>query len=249
MIKRNTIFIVLSLAILSGCMQSGPLTIGHRGAMGHETENTLASIQKAIDMEVDMVEIDVFKIKSGEIVVFHDNTVDRLTNGKGGIEGYTLTELKKLKLEGGHSIPTLEEVLQLMDAKVDLNIELKGANTAADVNTIVHSYIGKGKWQLSDFIISSFKWEELESMRKIDAQIPIAILIDKDPLKAIPIAKELKAEAINPNFKALNPQNTLAIKEAGFKIYPWTVNEPEEINTMKRFGVDGIITNYPERVR
>ncbi|WP_317132006.1 glycerophosphodiester phosphodiesterase [Pareuzebyella sediminis] len=249
MMKRNTIFILLSLAILSGCMQSGPLTIGHRGAMGHETENTLASIQKAIDLGVDMIEIDVFKIKSGEIIVFHDNTVDRLTNGMGEIEGYTLLELKKLRLEGGHSIPTLEEVLDLMDAKVDLNIELKGADTAADVDAIVHSYIDKGKWKLSDFIISSFKWGELESMRKIDAQIPIAILIDKDPLKAIAIAEELQAEAINPNFESLNPQNTLAIKEAGFKIYPWTVNETEDITKMKSLGVDGIITNYPERIR
>lgn len=243
------IFIGLSFAILSSCMQSGPLTIGHRGAMGHETENTLASVQKAMDMGVDMIEIDVFKIKSGEIVVFHDNTVDRLTNGKGKIEGYTLAELKNLELEGGHSIPTLEEVLDLMDAKVALNIELKGAHTARDVNAIVHDYIGKGKWKLSDFIISSFKWEELEAMRRMDSQIPIAILIDKDPLQSIPIAEELQAEAINPNFESLNPQNTAAIKKAGFKIYPWTVNETEEINKMKKFGVDGIITNYPERVR
>src|SRR6056297_2311342 len=105
--QRNYLFWVLPLLFLASCMgEKKPLVIGHRGAMGHETENTLASVQKAMDMGVDMIEIDVFQIKSGEIVVFHDNTVDRLTNGKGGIEGYTLSELKNLKLEGGHSIPT-----------------------------------------------------------------------------------------------------------------------------------------------
>ncbi|PKA98840.1 glycerophosphoryl diester phosphodiesterase [Flavobacteriaceae bacterium MAR_2009_75] len=226
-----------------------PITIGHRGAMGHETENTLASIQSAIDFDVDMIEIDVFKIKTGEIVVFHDDEVNRLTDGKGAIESYTFSELRKLKVEGGHTIPTLEEVLDVMDAKVALNIELKGANTAVDVNTIVKKYIANHEWQLSDFIISSFNWDELRTMRKENSEMPIAVLTGQDPLEAIPVAQELKAEAINPNFKNLTAANNLAIKNAGFKIYPWTVNEPDDILRMKRFGVSGIITNYPERTK
>ncbi len=226
-----------------------PLVIGHRGAMGHETENTLASIQKALDFGVDMIEIDVFNVKSGETVVFHDVTVNRLTNGGGKIEKYSYYDLKQLTLDGGHRIPMLQDVLKLIDNKVRLNIELKGSGTTDRVNFIINYYIKEKGWALDNFLISSFKWEELKAMRAKNATIPIAILTEDDPADAIAIAQELSAEAINPYFKKLTPKNKSQIQEAGFKIYTWTVNEPEDINAMKTLGVDGIITNYPERVR
>jgi glycerophosphoryl diester phosphodiesterase len=102
---------------------------------------------------------------------------------------------------------------------------------------------------MEDFLISSFKWEELKEMRSLNKEIPIAILTDGDPLGALSIARELKAEAINPRFKSLNAANVSTMREAGFKVYTWTVNEPGDIEQMKAIGVDGIITNYPERVR
>lgn len=245
---RVTIALILCVFLAQSCKMKKALVVGHRGAMGHETENTLASIQKAMDMNVDMIEIDVFKIKTGEIVVFHDDTVERLTDGKGEIESYTLYDLKKLNVSGGHKIPALQEVLDLMDGKTLLNIELKGAGTTKDVNALIETYIETGKWEMGDFIISSFKWDELRAMRKINPKIPIAVLTSENPINAIPVGKELAAEAINPNFKTLTPQNSLALKEAGFKIYTWTVNEPQDILRMKRLGVDAIITNYPERI-
>ncbi|WP_339625251.1 glycerophosphodiester phosphodiesterase family protein [uncultured Maribacter sp.] len=225
-----------------------PLIIGHRGAMGHETENTLPSIQKAIDLGVDMIEIDVFKIKSGEIVVFHDNTVDRLTNGPGSIEEYNILELKKLIVNGGHQIPMLQDVLKLIDNKVALNIELKGAGTADRVNFIMDYYINKKNWSPANFIISSFNWDELKEMRRLNPDVAIAVLTEENPIDAIPIAKELKAVAINPYFKKLDLEVANQIHAAGFKIYTWTVNEPKDIDAMKKIAVDGIITNFPERV-
>ncbi len=242
--------IVASLIILTSCMEEKKLlVIGHRGAMGHETENTLASVQKALDLGVDMIEIDVFNVASGETVVFHDETLDRLGNAGGKIEEWSYFELRRVILDGGHQIPMLQDVLKLVDNKVRLNIELKGDGTVNRVNFITEYYIKERGWTLDNFLISSFKWDELREMRKKNPDIPIAILTEKDPLGAISIAKELNAEAINPNFKMLTPENSLAIQEAGFKIYPWTVNEPEDIMTMKSLGVDGIITNFPERVR
>jgi glycerophosphoryl diester phosphodiesterase len=226
-----------------------PLVIGHRGAMGHETENTLASIQKALDLQVDMIEIDVFNIKSGETVVYHDKTLDRLSNAGGNIEEWNYYDLTRVILDGGHRIPMLQDVLKLVNHKVRLNIELKGAGTTNRVNFITNYYIENRGWKLEDFLISSFDWDELRAMRKANKNIPIAILTEDDPADAIAIAKELNAEAINPNFELLNADNNVKIQEAGFKIYPWTVNEPEDILQMKRLGVDGIITNFPERVR
>lgn len=242
--------LLTSLLILTSCMEGKkPLVIGHRGAMGHETENTLASIQKALDLGVDMIEIDVFNVASGDTMVFHDETLDRLSNAGGKIEEWTYYDLRKVILDGGHKIPRLQDVLKLIDNKVRLNIELKGKGTVNRVKFITDYYIKERGWTMDNFLISSFHWDELREMREKNPDIPIAILTEGDPQDAIPIAKELKAEAINPNFKKLNRENNIAIQEAGFKIYPWTVNDPQDILAMKRFGVDGIITNFPERVR
>jgi glycerophosphoryl diester phosphodiesterase len=246
MFSRITLLFIF-LSLLS-CDMKKPLVIGHRGAMGHETENTLPSIQKAMDLGVDMIEIDVFKLKSGEIVVFHDDTVDRLTNGPGSIEGYNIIELKKLIVNGGHQIPMLQDVLKLIDNRVALNIELKGAGTADRVNFIMNSYINKKNWSPENFIISSFNWDELKEMRKLNPDVAIAVLTEENPIDAIPMAKELHAVAINPYFKKLDLEVANQIHDAGFKIYTWTVNEPEDIDAMKKLAVDGIITNFPERV-
>lgn len=244
----KSIYLALICLILASCHMNEPLVIGHRGAMGHETENTIASIEKAMELGVDMIEIDVFKIKSGEIVVFHDETLDRLTNAPGSIEDYYILDLRKVIVEGGHKIPMLQDVLKLIDNKVALNIELKGPGTADKVNHIMKYYIENHNWSAENFIISSFNWEELKEMRKHNPSVAIAVLTEEDPVKAIPMAKELNAVAINPYFKNLNLEKANEIRDAGFKIYAWTVNEPADIDAMKRIKVDGIITNFPERV-
>ncbi|NNJ88491.1 MAG: glycerophosphodiester phosphodiesterase [Eudoraea sp.] len=243
--------IVLLVILISSCtgMDHKMLVIGHRGAMGHETENTLASIQKAMDLGVDMIEIDVFRIKSGEVVVFHDERLERLSNAGGLIEDYDVFELRKVILDGNHKIPLLQDVLKLIDHRTRLNIELKGANTSDRVNFIIEYYIKEKGWKLDDFVISSFNWQELESMRSYNPDIAIAVLTEEDPIKAIPTAKKLGAVAINPFYKTLNTENVKALHDEGFKVYTWTVNEAEDIEAMRSFKVDGIFTNFPERAR
>ncbi|MGK0494038.1 MAG: glycerophosphoryl diester phosphodiesterase [Maribacter sp.] len=246
MLKK--IILLIMIMIFSSCEIEKPLVIGHRGAMGHETENTLASVQKALDLGVDMIEIDVFKISTGEVVVFHDQTVERLTNGPGNIEEYNISDLSRLTLDGGHKIPMLQDVLKLIDNKVALNIELKGANTADKVNHVIQFYTKSRGWSPENFIISSFNWEELRTLRKLNDSVAIAILTEDNPLDALAIGTELNAVAINPYFKNLDADVVAKIKQAGFKIYTWTVNEPDDITAIKNMGVDGIITNFPERV-
>lgn len=242
---------LLIITVLLSCQmkENKLLVIGHRGAMGHETENTLASIQKAMDLGVDMIEIDVFKIKSGEIVVFHDERLERLSNAGGKIEEWNIFELSNVILEGNHKIPQLQNVLRLIDNKVALNIELKGKDTSDRVNFIIEYYIEKQGWTLDNFVISSFDWNELREFRKINPDIAIAVLTEEDPALAIDVAKELNAVAINPHYETLTAENVSAIHSAGFKIYTYTVNEPGDINKVSSLGVDGIFTNYPERVQ
>lgn len=230
-------------------IDSKPLVIGHRGAMGHEMENTLASIHKAMELGVDMIEIDVFKIRSGEIVVFHDTHVDRLTNGTGRIEAYDLAGIQQLTLTGSHKIPVLQDVLARIDTTVPLNIELKGGNTVASVHRILKHYVEEKGWTWDNFTISSFKWDELRAMRKHNPDIKIAVLTEEDPLEALTVAKALNAIAIHPDYTTLTQEKTATMQREGFAVYSWTVNAPNDIEKMKALGVNGIITDYPERVR
>jgi len=223
------------------------LVIGHRGAMGYETENTIASIEKAIELGVSMIEIDVLRIKSGEIMVFHDKRVDRLSNGAGEIEDYYMSDVLALNLVGGHKIPTLQQVLKAVDGRVKINIELKGKRTASKVDQIIRVYERREGYPQSNYVISSFDWEELDAFRALNQEVDVAVLTDADPLQAIPKAQELNAVAINPYYKNINAKIVKQIHEAGFKVYTYTVNEEADIASVKEMGVDGIFCDYPDR--
>ncbi|MDR5589216.1 glycerophosphodiester phosphodiesterase [Christiangramia sp. SM2212] len=224
------------------------LKIGHRGAKAHVAENTLESIQKALEIGVDMIEIDVHKCASGELWVIHDFTLDRTTNGSGEIAKRTAEELKKLRIEGQFKIPLLTEVLELIEGKCLINIELKGLNTAPPVCKLVKEKIASSKWEYADFIISSFQKNELFEVRKNDQEIPIAVLSKASVPEAIELGKRLKASAIHPSLGIITRDNTKLSQENGFKINVWTVNEREDMQRMIDFGVDGIISDYPDRL-
>lgn len=247
--KLKLSLLVLTTLLVQNCtkMEKNLFKIGHRGAMGHETENTIASVKKALALGVDVIEVDVFMIKSGELVVFHDETLDRLTDTSGRIEDFTLEELQKVVVKGYHRIPTLDEVIETTDRLVVLNIELKGKNTTKPTLELLQKYYQKG-WKKEDFLISSFLWDELETFRKLDSEIPIAVLTEKNPTDALMMGKKLKAVAINPWWETLNKENVQQIHDQGFKIYTYTVNEPKDIKFVTELGVDGIFCNFPERL-
>ena len=246
---RAIVHIIILLSLTQQCAPPNhPLVIGHRGARGHVAENTLPSIKRAMELGVNGIEIDIFRCASGELVVFHDRSLDRLTDSKGPIENLTLDSIRKIDVLDGYSIPTLDEVLDLIAGEVFLNIELKGINTAILTDSILKTKFEKGILNSDKIIISSFNWKELEVFYEVNKQVQIAILIDYNPLDALPIANQLAASAINPNYKYLTAENVSKIQKEGFKVYPWTVNEKEAINAMIAFGVEGIITDFPERV-
>ena len=247
---KFTKLLLASSAVLlfSNCASNKFVVCGHRGAMGHATENTLASIKKGIELKADMVEIDVYKIKTGEMVVFHDDDLDRITNAKGKIEDYTFDDLRKVLVSGKHQIPTLQEVIEIIDKRVVLNIELKGTNTATDTYRIIEEYKKKG-WRNKDFFISSFRIGELQKMRSLSTKIAIGLLTYKEPIESIiKTGKNLEAQAINPYYKTLTAENVAVMKANNFKIYPWTVNESVDIKNLQELKVSGIITDYPERI-
>ncbi len=224
------------------------LKIGHRGAKGHLAENTLESIEIALRQKVDAIEIDVHKCKTGELVVIHDFTLDRTTTGSGEVHKKTLQEIKSYKAEGKYEIPTLEEVLNLIEGKCKINIELKGTNTAAEAYKIINRYISERNWSYEDFIVSSFQKNELFEVNNLDPNIPIGILSKASVDEAMEWGKKLNAFAIHPSAGIISRENIKQMKDAGFKVFVWTVNSLEEIERMKSFEVDGIISDYPDRL-
>lgn len=222
------------------------LKIGHRGAKGHLAENTVESIQKAIQLGADMIEVDVHRCKSGELVVIHDFTLDRITDGSGEIMNHTWSELKTLRIENKYKIPLLTAVLDAISGLCTINIELKGSNTAAETCKIVQHYVKEKDWSYSDFIISSFQQDEIIQVFEINKNIPIGVLTEASMTKAILLAKQLNAYAIHLGLGLVTHANIKKAQQEGFKIIVWTVNEPKDIMRMKKFGVDGIISDFPE---
>ena len=218
--------------------------------MGHALENTIESVKKAIKLNVDGIEIDVFKSKTGELIVYHDPFLSRLSNSNAFIEQISLDSIKKVELKGGLSIPTLNEVINIIPEKIFLNIELKGSNTAFETNKVIIEYLKEFNLPPSKFIISSFRWDELKKFRDLNKDIPIAILVDSlyKIDNAIKLAKEINAIALNPNNKFITRKIVKKIQSNNIKVFPYTINSPKNIKRMKLMGVDAIITDYPERI-
>ena len=224
------------------------LKFGHRGAKGYIAENTLESIQKALDLGVDGIEIDVHLCQTGELVVFHDFTLERLTASSEEIALKSLDELKSLKINGQFRIPTLLEVLDIIDSKCLLNIELKGKRTAFQTCKIIQLYTRTKGWHFEDFIVSSFNHDELETVFKLNTNIPLGVLTELDIDQAVQFAKSIKATAIHPDFRLLNANKVKELQNLGFKVNTWTVNEFKDIALMKSYGVNGIISDFPDRL-
>jgi glycerophosphoryl diester phosphodiesterase len=199
-------------------------------------------------MGVDGIELDVHVCATGELVVIHDFTVDRTTNGTGEVHKMALSELKKLVVEGGHSIPLFDEVLALVNRRCLINIEMKGRHTAKPVSDFVEKYVNERGWSYDNFIVSSFQREELLIMNDINKNIPLGILTQASVTQAWEWAIEFSAKAIHPHYTLLTESNVKKAKQAGLKVYAWTINEPEDIERIKSYGVDGIISDYPERL-
>lgn len=222
--------------------------IGHRGAKGYVSENTLESFQKALDFGVDGIELDVHICASGELVVFHDFTLDRLTNKTGAIANFTLSKLNSVLIEEKYKISTLTEVLQVIDRKCFVNIELKGHQTAEPVFKLVSKLIEEENWQPNHFLISSFQFEELEKFASFQSEIPLAVLTQASVEQAIDWAKQFRAKAIHPHFSLLTKENCQQVKKIGLQINTWTVNSVEDIANVKQFDIDGIISDFPDRI-
>lgn len=223
-----------------------PLIISHAACGGHAPENTLAGIRKAIELGSEAIEIDVQASSDGEPVLMHDLTVDRTTNGTGGVAVLTIKRLREMDA-GGEPIPTLAEVLDLTKGRVLLVMEIKAPGIEQHVTRVVHQ-----SRALDDVMVWSFLPQAIEGMRKEEPSMPCALLISGE---SMPKWQEMRARALKLGaqgvsifYPAVDARVAEDCRRSGLALYTWTPDGKREIARLAKLGVDGICSNFPDKV-
>ena len=215
------------------------MIMGHRGAAALEPENTLRSIERAVEIGVDAVEIDVRLSKDRELVVIHDSTVDRTTNGSGPVSGYSLDDLKKLDAGGGQTIPTLQEVMELIGHEVKLVIELKEEET----ERMVVELIKRNNLDDNVYVISF--WHELvKTVKVIESCIKTGVLLVGCPVDTC-VASQASADALVMKYNFVNRHFVEMVHKDGLQVFVWNIDDRYLLKPYVDMGVDGIGSNDP----
>jgi glycerophosphoryl diester phosphodiesterase len=223
------------------------ICFAHRGASGHEPENTLAAVEKAIALRADWIEVDVYAV-AGELIVIHDERLERTTNGAGYVRDASLSYLRSLDAGKGQRIPTLREVFDSVDGRAGINVELKGPKTAGLAVSLIEEYVRERLWNYEQFIVSSFSRRQLRKVRKLNPQIRLGILIDRPRRRYAIFARRYHAYSVHAQINIASARFIAHAHERGLKVFVYTVNSPEDIDRLRALGVDGIFTDFPELI-
>ena len=223
------------------------ICFAHRGASGHEPENTLLAIEKALSLRAPWIEIDVFRVE-GELVVIHDERLEYTTNGRGYVTEKTLAELRSLDAGKGQRIPLLREVFDLVGGRAGINVELKGSGTAAPAVQLVRDCILYRNWRYEQVILSSFDHRELSRVKPLDPEIRTGALTLGVPLHYARFAEELEAYSVHAGLAFANRAFVEDAHRRGLKFFVYTVNFPDDLARVRAMGADGVFTNFPELV-
>lgn len=222
------------------------IIFGHRGARGHAPENTLPSIELALEQGADWIEIDA-QMADGECWVIHDATLDRTTNGTGAVTDAKQSTLEQLDAGNGAHIPTLAQVMDCVAGRAGLNIELKGAGTAGFVAAAIANRVQTADADWSDFIVSSFHHGWLQAVRTLEPNIPVGALYLGVPVDLAASAEALGAVAVHLGLDFLDPAMIDDAHARGLAVYVYTVNSEDDLLRMAQLGVDGVFTDFPDR--
>lgn len=227
-----------------------PLVVGHRGAAHLAPENTLSSFRRALADGADLLECDVHLSRDGQVIVMHDETIDRTANPHsplraGAIADLTSEELGRVRLQHDEHIPTLEQLLDL--TTVPLFIEVKVPEAARAVGELL-AQLEEGSTQAASTVIS-FHAEALAEIRRTSPDTPVSYLVKAVDEQALATARELGAAAIGPAIDGLSLAAAAAVREAGLGLHPWTVNTEEQLAIALACEVDSITTDDPGWVK
>ncbi|MCF6525960.1 glycerophosphodiester phosphodiesterase family protein [Streptomyces sp. JJ36] len=215
------------------------LTVGHRGLMGVEPENTLRSFRRAEGEGVDVIELDLHVSKDGALVVMHDAEVDRTTDGTGAVGDLTLAELRRLDAGLGERIPVFEDVLTAVRAP--LQAEIKDRAAARLLAEVIREQ------GLHDRVtVISFHDEALRETREQLPEQPIGLVAGRSSPTAPERARELGARLVSLELQWLDADTVARCHAADLEVITWTVNTPEELARVRELGLDGVVTDHPE---
>jgi glycerophosphoryl diester phosphodiesterase len=220
---------------------------GHRGACGHEPENTLGSVRKALELGANGIEVDVHAA-DGRLIVIHDDTLDRTTNGVGPVAEKSFAYLRSLDAGKGEHIPTLSEVFDAVNRRAVINVELKGPDTAAPVVRLIDQYVRAGGWRYENFLVSSFDFTQIQTAKRLLPEIRTGALIKQVPPGLAEFAERLGAWSLHPGKRCVTPELVADAHRRGLKVFVFTVSQPADIASMSALSVDGVFTDYPDRV-
>ncbi len=221
--------------------------IGHRGAAGTAPENTLLSITRALNFSVDWIEIDI-RMVDNTIILLHDENLDRTTNGSGSVYDYGLAALRTLDAGNGEKIPLLTEVLNLIDAKAGINIEIKQRGFVQEILKLVRVFTEHQPDWRNRIMLSSFIPEVMSDLKELDlAGCVVGSLCEDTAEDQLRLATDLGAYSVNISFEHLSESLVEGAHKKGLKVLVYTVNDTVAIHRCHELSVDGIFTDFPER--
>lgn len=232
-----------------------PWNIAHRGASGHAPENTLVAFERAVEMGAAFIETDLHLTRDARFVAIHDRTLERTTNGRGPVLDFTLTQLRELEAGMwydrkymGERLPALEEILAFA-RKHDVVFYLELKYEAAW--GMHHALVGalRNPEDAARTIVISFDPSTLAALRKLDATIMTGLLVEETSADLVQIAVDVGARQLCPRSALVTPALVEQAHGADLHVATWTVNESEDMRAMIAAGVDGVMTDFPDRLR
>ena len=220
-------------------METDMRLIAHRGFASINPENTLSAIERASAV-ADEVEVDVRRCASGELVVIHDPTVDRVTDQSGAVSEYARSDLESMRvLDTEEGIPTLAELLRIVPDRVGINVELKEPGIAVDAVDLVSSLHPNS-------IVSSFSGEALSDCRAVDPDVPTAYITDESGTEGVETAVELDCEYLHLGVETCTERAVGAAHGVGMHVNAWTIDSADEATALASTGIDGVISDRPD---
>lgn len=232
------------------------LNVAHRGASAVAPENTMAAFEKAVELGADAIELDLHVSHDGELVIIHDDTLDRTTDGQGPVHTRSLRELKQLDAGrwfserfAGQRIPTLAEVLDRFAGKVPLALEIKaGSAFFPGIEERVVSALREHQ-VISQVAVASFDHHALLRLKELEPFLRTAALLMGRPVSMPVIAEACKTDVMAMECSLMTKTEVDACSAAGLQLVVWVVNEPTRMRYFIDLGVDGIITDRPDLLR
>jgi glycerophosphoryl diester phosphodiesterase len=234
--------------------------VAHRGAAGYAPENTIAAFDKAVEMKADYIEIDVQRSKDGELVIIHDTTINRTTDGSGNVKDLTFHQLRSFDAGSwmgeefsGEKIPTFDEILDRYHGKVGILIELKAPELYPGIEEEVAEELKErnlDKPQNEKIIIQSFNFESMKKINSLLPKVPVGVLTSSIADTTDEALKEFStyADYFNPSYRIVTKDLVNRVHSLDMKISSWTVRSQEAADFLLEMDVDAIITDYHDYV-